>query len=475
MAPQVSSEVFAPLRAYYRDANVQQRMLEFFGGDRIESATCCFLAGGDAATTTGHLQVRPTGEFFACLDEGIEICRSLWDRESLIVDLDVEYVNFDDPAQAWLELERAFELQAPVERTIQALLRGFGIVPLHYQSGRGHHFTWRISQDSPACRRLVALAQGPASLWRVNAQPHPPLGERVSDALGAAFAGLGLVMEFLAQRIKELAAPHCAVPVELTAVEVGARDHGREMISIDISEYGDPLHGRTLRAPFSAYLKARQFGAQLGAAVPQLPRLFVIPSEGIGTLEATSIMRDPEKAASLARHAPARIPDQGLAMEKLIQAYLASDVAAFHTRFYAEEPDLPERWAETYDRTPMDKLPACVRLVLEHPNDLLLRPGGVRLVTRALLAQGWHPRHIAGLIRSKFERDYQWGDQWRHRDPASRADFYVRVFAGLIASRRDELVDFNCVSAQEAGLCPGEPCSSNLAELRQVALHRRCA
>ena len=51
-------------------------------------------------------------------------------------------------------------------------------------------------------------------------------------------------MEFLAHRVKQIAAPLMKVPVELTAVEVGPSEHGREMISIDISEYGDPLFSR---------------------------------------------------------------------------------------------------------------------------------------------------------------------------------------------------------------------------------------
>jgi hypothetical protein len=47
-----------------------------------------------------------------------------------------------------------------------------------------------------------------------------------------------------------------------------------------------------------------------------------------------------------------------------------------------------------------------------------------------LRRKGWHPRSIAGLIRSKFERDHGWGDYWYRYDAAARADFYVRVLGG---------------------------------------------
>jgi hypothetical protein len=80
--------------------------------------------------------------------------------------------------------------------------------------------------------------------------------------------------------------------------------------------------------------------------------------------------------------------------------------------------------------------------VLTHPNDALLKPVGIRHVVRELMALGWHPRHIAGLIRSKYERDYGWGDSFYHYDAAARADFYTRLFAGLIAAGLDNLSDF---------------------------------
>jgi hypothetical protein len=54
--------------------------------------------------------------------------------------------------------------------------------------------------------------------------------------------------------------------------------------------------------------------------------------------------------------------------------------------------------------------------------------------SQALLERGWHPRHIAGLIRSKFERDHGWGDAWKDYSPALRADYYTRIFAGRRAS-----------------------------------------
>jgi hypothetical protein len=104
---------------------------------------------------------------------------------------------------------------------------------------------------------------------------------------------------------------------------------------------------------------------------------------------------------------------------------------------------------------------------------LLLRPSGIRRIVTVLLSLGWHPRHIAGLIQSKFERNHAWGQAWAGYDPATRADFYVRVFAGLIAARYDDLVDFNCQSAREQGTCHVPGCQQNLQPFKQSLLDRR--
>jgi hypothetical protein len=118
-------------------------------------------------------------------------------------------------------------------------------------------------------------------------------------------------------------------------------------------------------------------------------------------------------------------------MGELLREYMVSDLKRFHDFFYSRSHEPVQRWPETYDRTPLDSLPDKVRSALLFPNDLLLRPSSMRDVTEALVSMGWHPRHVAGLIRSKFERDYGWGDQWKDYSPTMRADFYARIFAGM--------------------------------------------
>jgi hypothetical protein len=457
---------------YYRNPAVRARIIEFLGGDVSASPTCSYLVGGDAdqARLNQHYQVRALDSLF---DAGLEISRSLWDETSLVADFDVEYVNFDDATAAFLEPERIFEIQEPVAAAIERTLNDYGILPLHLLSGRGHHFVWRIRRDSEAFSRLARLSRGPESLWKTGRDLHSTEERTVPVELAHAFAGLGLVMEFLAHRFQGIAAPITEIPVELTALEVGPSGHGREMVSIDISEYGDPLSSRVLRAPFSIYLKPwQQRWAFNPHVLERIPPLVVVPVENANWREGIRRMRDFAEARELAMNSVVRIPDAGASMEKLLDDYERSNVARFHEWFYSQEPDPAERWAETYDQLPLEVLPGCVRLLLEQPNDLLLRPASIRRLVRVMLALGWHPRHIAGLITSKYARPFGW-TQFEGGDPATRADFYTRLFAGLFSTGRDNLVDFNCVSAKEQGTCTFSDCGFNLVDFQKSALERR--
>ena len=430
-------DIIHTLRSYYKNPAVRSRILEFLGGDTPSEATCEYIT----ADGTGWALREPLmpEELFPSLEEGLDICRSLWDRESLIAHLDIEYVNFDFAAEAYLDPVRTFELQAPVERAVKRVLTHYGIEALHVLSGRGHHYAWRIRRDSDVFGLLCEIGRSAA----VDAVSQRRMRDGYdTPRIALAFAGLGLLMEFLGRLVIELARPLCRIPVELTAVDVRPSQRGREMISVDLSEYGDPLQTRTVRVPFGGYLKPWQQWYAVGREnIGRIGPIIFVPVEDSDTTGAMAVMRDPERAAKLAERTSAGIPESTAGSRRLLHDYAASKLRRFHDFFYSEEHEPPESWGITYDQTPLEGLPEGVREALAFPNDLLLRPRNMRAVTEALMAQGWHPRHIAGLIRSKFERDHGWGGHWVDYSPAMRADFYTRIFAGLETSVAEEAAE----------------------------------
>lgn len=414
--------------------------MEYLGGHELGDATCLFLGRLDADNPSRFVR-HPTDSLDTLLDESCELARSLEDRVSLLVHLDIEYVNFDDPAAAYVDARRIFQLQEPLVAVIEAQLLRLGVHYLHVVTGQGHHFVWKIRKCSPVAKAIS----------RLGIRTTPEL-EGEADPM---FPHLALLMEHLAHQIKRGAAAACEIPVEITALHVGPGKSGaREMLSIDISEYGDPLSSRLIRIPYTVYRKPWVSGMidRLGIE-DQVSEFFTLPLHEMNILDLIERRHQPQTIIDLARRAGVAIPLEESGTRHLLDDYLKSPLAGFHREFYARGGGDPGRWREAMESL-AGLLPPCARQVLGHPNDLLLKPSGIQLVTRCLLADGWHPRHIAGLVTAIF-RDpaHDWGGQWDDYDPALRAEFYIRLFAGQIALGTERGVDFNCVSQQEKGFC----------------------
>lgn len=443
------------MNSFYSDTAVRQRLVEFLGGDSLEHATAVCLTHSDGCQFDRR-ELRTTGELNWFLDNELDIARSLADSKSYLLHLDMEYVNFDSPAEAYVDPWRCFELQEPVVKVIESLLLEWGIQPLHVVTGQGHHFVWQIGKASEIVRRINELLPAP-ELTHLCMDRVPPLLKQSIDASDQnIFSAISLLFEYMAHRIKELAAPLSFLPVEITAVHVGpCVTTQREMISIDISEYGDPLHTRVIRMPFTNYRKPWVTGLARKLGIEHKISTFrSIPLYEMDFRQAIKVRQLEEDVLDLARRACVRIPFQEEGTHRLMDEYLGSRLRRFHEFFYSTQHDPKESWPHTYGRTPLNTLQACVRHLLEFPNDLLLKPAGIQMVTRALLGQDWHPRHIAGLIRSKFENPiHGWGIRWEDYEAGTRADFYTRLFAGLLATGLDRLVDFNCTSIHEKGFC----------------------
>ncbi len=455
------------LARYYADPAVRRRIGEYLGGPALGEATACFVSHPLADREHPFAPLPPT-RIWDLLGAHHEAARSLADRESLIAHLDVEHVHFDRPWQALADRARSERLQRPLVAAIQEILRQHGIAPLHLLTGRGHHFVWRMASGTRVFARLAGMGVLTDSLRQLYRTPQPPIGAVVGEAQGAAQQALGKVLEWLAQRALARAAADTEVPIELTAVAVGPGPGGREIVSFDLSQYGDPLHVRSLRIPFTAYRKAAHWGAP--AALQERP-LVVLPVLDGDTEAARAAQGDLAAAAAAARRACCAIPEAGAGTEHLLAAYLGSGLAAFHARYEAVQPEPPERWPETYDRLDPATLPQCVQTILAEPNDLLLQPAAIQMVVRTLLAQGWQARHVAGLLTSKYSRDHGWIPGIHFTEPGVRADFYVRLFAGLLATGLDSLIDCNCQSTREKGYCPGTGCGWDLRTLAGALRH----
>jgi hypothetical protein len=460
-------------KQYYEHHAVQQRLAEYCGGQTVdpESFTTEYLSGISETLkydrySEDHFYSTPRSSFFWLLSEGVDLFRAVWDRTATLGVLDMEYFNLAYPAEAYFNPDDAFGAIEPVYRRILKIFEAYGIHPFALMTGQGYHFTFKVDFTSPVHEKLVNLGKLGKTLTGKYAAPGGRRTRPVPLEAGLAFDGMGRILEYFAHLVlRDLRRGYGGIPVVCTDVSVGKT---REAIALDLSMYADPLYTRDIRCPFSLYQKHKVFQEKFGTRVAQeIPVLVTLPRPPALSLPSClSLRTDLEKCQKFAEEVTTGIPESSQGLDKLIKSYRASKLYRFHKYFDAEEHDDPEIWHHTYDRFDPAVLPPCVAYCLQYPNDNLLKPTNIQTLTRVLVKLGWHPSHIAGLVRSKLERDYGWGAQWNRYDASSRASFYVRLFAGLIATGLDSEVDLNCISHREKGYCLGGACYRNLADYR---------
>jgi len=444
------------IAGYYRHPAVRSRIAEYCGGGepfpaRFSAAGLAGfggwreLRGGDTAPVPVAV-----ADWRHLFEDGADVHRSLADRGGTLIQLDVDYVNPEDPGEPYRAPAACFERLEPVYRAVQEAWAGFGVTTIVLMTGRGYHFTARAPRGSSLHDELVGIARlNPALEARYRFEE---AREPLAVSMGVAHDGAGRLVEHLAHDVVRALRGRTDVPV--TAADVPPSGRG-PFICLDVTAYGDPLFSRYARCAFSSHQKAAWAGREPDPLfVATLPR----GARGLETLLA--VRSDPGAAAALADSASARIPDVSDA-PRWIRAYRESALARFHRRFDSARPATTLA-ADAYAHIAPDTLPKCVRIALESPNPVLLVPTTLRAVTLVLWGRGWPLPRVADLIRSRYEADHGWGDLWQRYEAAARADFYVRLFAGLVVDGLDDFSDFTCASQQGRGGCPGGDCGHEL-------------
>jgi hypothetical protein len=449
------------LSTYYRSPEVRARIAEYCGGlpESPEAFTAWKIAGYGGTRKLHEQDGAPVAaekeEWATLLDEGADVCRSLADRDGTLVQLDVDYTNVADRGEPYRDPATCFARVEPVYDALQEAFGRYGIHPLAVMTGRGYHFTLRVPSNTPFHSDLVGVGSLRASLdRRYETASGAPAG---APAMGRAHDGVGRLLEHLAHEVLRRLGGRSPVPVALADV---APPGLGPFVCLDLTAYADPLFERYARCAFSGNQKAFVAGAAI-----ERPFVVNLPRERGDAMD--DLLRDREdvvRAAVRARRADARIPDVANG-QTWVDDYRRSALARFHGSFDAGPEMPPDLWPPAYDTLDLRALPLCVRLALEAPNPTLLTPVHLRTVALALWALGWHPRSVAAVVRSRYEKDFGWGELWRRYDPAARADFYVRVFCGAVADGLEDPVSFTCESQAARGACPGRGCGWELGSL----------
>ncbi|MBL8111613.1 MAG: CBS domain-containing protein [Acidobacteria bacterium] len=457
--PEAAPAPFDAIAAATDDEAVRERILEYCGGVRGAPPTAWHLAALGGSQARYHPDGAPVaaelGSLSSLLSEGADVCRSLGDRESSLVHLDVDYSNPEDPAEPYRAPEPVFRRLEPVYEAVRAAFLRRGIHPLCLMTGRGYHFIAAIPQGTPLSEAVVSIGGLVPSLEaRYRALGTPGALER-----GRAHEGIGRLLEHLAHEVIRGLRPDSPLPIALADVPPAPPG---PFVCLDLSAYGDPLDERSVRCAFSSNQRSHALGI-----APERPFVFTLPRNGMPLTELLEVRESPERVAALARLAPAPIPSVSGDSTSWVDEYLASPLAAFH-RQYDLDPGspAPSAWLES------PSLPRCAEIPLDFPSPSLLKPVYLRTVAYVLWGLGCSPRFIGELVRSRYEADHGWGQTFSRYDPATRARFYVRLFCGALASGLEEPGDFSCDTQRQRGACPGLDCGHDLARFARKALSR---
>ena len=457
---------------YYAQPRVRARIVEYCGGADGTPPTAAYVAALSRKGGTGPFWPSwedvprvPASQIDTLWAASADLARSLWDTEQLIFMIELDYQNTDAPAEPFRHPADVF---CKLEPAYQAALSVFQQLQLDVPAvatGRGYHFTGAIPLADPLVDRLAAMVPHTPD-WYAGIDARRPKGvtAAMSERQARAATGLGCLIEFAAHLILDRAADS-AIPVMFNGTPVGLRSAvGRESVSIDFSHVGDPLDVRHVRVPFSTYqwhrLRPDIFGQQTATMIPPIA---VVPRGRHSLLTPLMQGRDLGAASRAAARARPVLPNVARGVEHLLARYRASSLGRLHERLDADMR------ADGAAHPPLERaLPPCMTAALTRPNDLLLKPEHLQHLVRGLMSHGWRPAAIARRVQSAYAADHSWGDRWTtHMDTTTRATFETRVFSGMIGAGRDPLVDFNCVSAQEKGLCPRVPCTHDLRRDRE--------
>lgn len=456
---------------YYAHDDVRGRMVEYCGGTSSCATTAAYVVGlcpNEQHPGWHGARLVPAAGMSEFWNRGCDMARSLWDAESLIVLLELDYQNTDYPGEPFLHPTAVFTKLEPAYQATTAVFRDLNLPVQPVVTGRGYQFVGRIPLSSPLIDQLASFSPAIPDWFAKIESRRPPAVTTDLDARQArAWHGLGLVVEHAAHLCLKQAAQVSPIPVVLNGTAVGSGQAGRECVSIDFSYVGDPLDVRHARIAFSTYAWHRLRPDIFGTTAAATPPLSTIPRRDLTIHTLLARGRQLEDGCRLASTGHAFVPDVARGLEGLMASYRASGLFGFHRSFYADVEELGGRFP------PVPPVPPCESAALERPNDLLLKPEHLQHLVRGLMSRGWRPAEVAALVQAKYIEDQDWGNRWTWMDPKARAEFDVRVFAGLVATGLDTLVDFNCVSAQEKGLCPWTSCRFDLRNDRDTLLLRR--
>jgi hypothetical protein len=400
------------------------------------------------------------------LDEGENIFTSVWDKKNLRVFIDVEYFSNRRSDLPFTNPRYVFNILEPVYWCIWDTFKEYGIKPITLATGQGYHFVFNIpsyiapNQPTSIVKKIEDLGDIEGSLLEKYLDPKGRRDRPVEYALGRAYDGLGKLLEFFMHKVMaRLPSYGLKLPVSFGDLTVG--NQLQETINLDLSSLADPLYTRVMRSAFSIHNKALEKGYRCKDPIClTIPRYTPCNGNTLSLDEVFDNRNHYQNTCNYAKEITAEVPYASQGVESLIWDYTKSSLYKFHQEYDSIPIDSHQDWWKGYDSFDTRQVPPCIQEAFNRPNPRMLQPNYIQALVRTL--HWWNPKHVAGLITSKYTRDYNWDYNWKKYDAYRHAKVWTRFYAGLLAVGLDRKQDHNCVSYQERDLCNHPFCGYNI-------------
>jgi len=409
-------------RYFYVHPSVKERILDFLKGDRQGKISASYVLGLPAGAG-GDERFSSAEEDFSWIWSGeYRIFRSLLDTENILCPF---FLKSSQSSKSYSE-EDIFRFLEPAYKSVIALFYRFDMEPLPLMLNQGYLFIAREPLNSRGVKELEKIGNIADTLQERYAVSMGKRHRSIPIHQGRAHEGMSRIMEYFAHRaIKEIR-KRTSKPVCLYESFQRAEGRAIEAFYIDMDIYSDPLYLKVIDIPFSFSLNSRE------------EKSFVLPRDSFTSLDQLlRIRKDTDLIGEYSKNINTLIPECRFGLRNLIRSYKGSRLYQFHKVFDSVEHDAYWEWKNTYDKYSGDSIPGYVNNMIKNPNPALLKLANIQLLTKVLMRDNWHPKHVAGLIRSKYERDHGWGALWYEYDASTRANFFVRLMAGLLVDGTD--------------------------------------
>jgi hypothetical protein len=345
---------------------------------------------------------------------------------------DIEYYNNTTDIVPLIDQVGIFQAMEPVYRVISDSLNTLGINHLAVLTGRGYNFISSISCQSPIYEELIDI--GGTLEPTLAAKQHFPAFKRKRPVPWKAEQStkgiMRLVIFFIGLIIREARRRSTTLPVEIS-------DKGKEGISFDPTFLTRGCSESIVGIPATPYIKLH-FQKPWSYATEITP----IPIRLIRSHNSHDNFPDVNKAISVRSNyhqsiehfagQQGYIPDGSYGLKNLIKLYRQSPMYYFHKTMDSVEHDPVNIWWRTYrDYDRISKSYPGIAHILRNPSPALLKPDVLDFMINYLLDKGWHPKHIAGLIRAIYEDwHFYWENRFAKHDAARWANGWVEILGG---------------------------------------------